>query len=654
MAIIHNDFFEGQTRPNLALESIDNIDWYNEQLQYAFEGRSKNGYRMTADHYWYLNFCPIQRVVLDSKGRATDKFTFDFPLWSQEDDYLFKQIEEAHQDKKAVMLFTGRGFGKTYGIISIASKLYHCVDRSHSVISASGNDHADETFSKMKAMLDGMDTLHPTLSLARLYDKDDYVESGQEIISDGFKKKVGKRSVIQQVVYDKKAGKTKGKRLDFQLFEESGDWGGAASLKECIGASEGSWKVGGIVRCRVFYIGTGGTVLSTQAKEIFNNPDAFNIYKVYDWNKRGTGIFMPAYKKYGGFWEETGVSDYEGAKEHLNKIRDDKRQDAVAYSKFVQEFPFTPDECFMLKGGNRFDQGKISDQVNVLDSGEGLKGEMGNLHWIKKQGKVVGVEWEKNPSGKIWILEHPERREDGSVFPNLYVQGYDGIDVGRSDTKSGDGSDGATTVKKRMLSGQRLNNAYVCFYVDRPNDIDDLFDNNLKISWYFNTQINIEDTKRGIVGYFKQKGQLHRFMKRPRLTLTDPTSEKESRLIGTTATVKNFEYGENFLAQHVRDYIQNLFYRPALIQLRDFSMDNRTIFDIVVCMMMAELGDDELSDKMIVPEKPNYEFKNIGYYTDANGVKRFGEIPSQNAQAMRFTSQEYLPELLDQRGQAIK
>ena len=47
--------------------------------------------------------------------------------------------------------------------------------------------------------------------------------------------------------------------------------------------------------------------------------------------------------------------------------------------------------------------------------------------------------------------------------------------------------------------------------------------------------------------------------------------------------------------------------------------------------VMAELADEELSD--IVPKKvenKSNEFKDIGYYTDEKGYKRFGVIPKQN------------------------
>ena len=83
-------------------------------------------------------------------------------------------------------------------------------------------------------------------------------------------------------------------------------------------------------------------------------------------------------------------------------------------------------------------------------------GEFGDLYWKRKDGKVIGVEWRAEPHGPMWRLEPPELMTEGDQagepYPNLYVAGYDGIDMGQEDTASGKGSDGAICVKKRMLS----------------------------------------------------------------------------------------------------------------------------------------------------------------------------------------------------------
>lgn len=644
MGIPTAKFFEGQKPPNLPLLSQDNLDWYREQKQRCFDGFSFRGERFTGDQWFYYNFFPMLVAKKDSAGNPTKEFDMLFPYWSQTDDYLFKQIEEADQEGLGVMLGTGRSYGKTYAILSIGAKIFYFVKKSHGVISASGKDHANETWKKFRDSITAINQVHPTIALDLIADNEEIIDSGFQMATNGRWETVS-RSRMEKIIYDKKPGKSKGRRLNWQLFEEAFDWAGAATLKECIAASIGSWRVGSIKKCREFYIGTGGTVNSEQAKEIFHHPDAYGIYKIKDHSEKGTAIFIPAYEKYGGYWEKTGISDIEGAKKDLERQRENAKldPDPTIYTKLIQEYPFTISEMFMKKGGNRFDQSILVKNIEILEMDPSKRrGEYGNLHWIKKDKRIVGTEWEPTNNGKIWILEQPAiDPERGMVPPRQYVGGYDGIDVGQNDTASGQGSKGSLAIKKRFWQGcGALNNIYVCHYTDRPREVDELYENSLMVMWHFNALTNIEDTKRAIVGYAKQKdkGLLRFFMKRPRLTLTNiQAEENDSNLIGTTATPKNFGYGETFLTTYIKHYGDQLFWLPALEDLRDFDMNNRGSHDITISMMMAEIGDDEVMD---MPVGFNQEVKApqevYGYYTDANGKKRWGKVPGKNTDQFNF------------------
>jgi len=633
---LSDKFLEGQNPLPIDINSMENIDWYNEQINRCFEGYSHKGTRISGDYYWYLNFFPIVALKLDKFGNPTNQPDFFFPYVSQQDDYLFKQIEEADQSNMNTLLVTARGYGKTFGMISIPAKYYYLKRLSDNILSSSQDEHISKSYGMLKLSMEELERRHPTLRQKRLYDNDDVIEAGEEIVENGEKKKVGSRSQIRKIIFDRKAGKTRGSRPTTHLYEEIGAWNGAAKLKDCYNASVGSYKRGSIWTCRVFFIGTGGEMKSggsEDAKEMFWNPEAYNIYNVKEWHNRKTGIFIPAFKKYSGFWEKTGISQEVEAKVHLEAERESKKSDKKAYEQFKQEFPFDPDEAFMLNGSNNFDQEIIIDQIlNVNHKPEFKRGYMGFLHWKYEKGIIVGTEFEKHIDGNIWMLEPPEKNsKTNELYNNLYVAGYDGIDVGQDDTASGNGSQGALCVKKRMLSSGRTNNTYVCFLIERPKDINVFYEDCRKISWHFNCKINIEDTKRGIVGHFIREKEFHRFCKRPKLTLSDPQNGK-STLIGVTSAPKNYEYGELFLSKMIKSYCGNLYYLPALEQLRDFRMDMRTKFDIVLSMMMAELADEDMMNLQVYIES---EFaiplkSETGFYTDADGEIHYGVIPNEN------------------------
>lgn len=648
-------FFEARKPPNVPMFSQDNIDWYAEQKRRCFEGYSYRGTRFTGDQWWFYNMCPMPIVKVDKKT-GKENFTAGWAYWSQEDDYRFKQFEEAEQSKLGVGFFTGRGYGKTQIILSIAGKIFYLKDTVdeetglsrpvHCVVSASSDDHANPTFMKFGNLINYVNHAHPSIAVNLLKNNDEIIVSGDETFKDG--SWVSKDdAIMEKIVYGTLAGKSKGRRLDFQAFEEAGDWAENASLKECIEASRGTWNIGSIKVCREFYIGTGGTVRSAQAKEIALNPEAYGIYPVVEHGNRKTIIVVPAFKKFGGFWEETGFSDEEGAKAFMQKQRELKKMDTdpTAYNKYVQEYPFTFDEMFQLAGGNRFDKEKLANNLTTLEMfPEKRQGKWGDLIWRKKDGVTVGVDFMENANGKIWLLEEPKiNPETGKAWKRLYVGGYDGIDVGADQSVAG-ASSGSIAVKKRFAPGMGIHDVYTCFYTDRPRDIYELFENVHKICVYFNLveALNIEDTKRGIVAYLRDRGGYHFLMPRPRITLGNAVGENTSSLVGTTATPKNFEYGENYLIQHIKDYGDQLVHIPALRDLIDFTMDTRGQHDITVSMMMCEIADGEFFDKPVMKPKPPPPEEESCYYTDSQGRKRWGKKSEARRHGAVFAGDTWL------------
>jgi hypothetical protein len=65
-----------------------------------------------------------------------------------------------------------------------------------------------------------------------------------------------------------------------------------------------------------------------------------------------------------------------------------------------------------------------------------------------------------------------------------------------------------------------------------------------------------------------------------------------------------------------------------LEQMLNYSYEAKRKFDIIAALQCAEIADEELSG--VTPtnvSKVSKEWKDIGYYIDVDGVKRFGIIP---------------------------
>jgi len=549
----------------------------------------------------------------------------------------------------------------TYMILSILAKYYYLKPESHNVISASHSGHADEAFAKMLRMLQAIESIHPTLALARLKDRNDEVMSGYETTIDGVKQQRGPMSRIEKVIYGDNPGVTRGSRPDTFLMEEIGDWrGGKGNLKECYAASLGSWRIGSQFKTRLFMIGTGGSVTSDQAKDIFTKPEAYNLLAVDDFAlKAGKkhAIFIPSHYLFGGAgWERTGVNNNEWAREFLEKERELKKDDPELYNKFVSEFPFTVEEVFKKSGTNIFHQRNIGKQwMDIIQGADHIiTPEKGFLEWKRsKSGKIVGVEWAANPNGNVEIVEHPYRGKNGkTVFTDLYVAGIDSIDQGQLDSTSNkDRSSLAMLVKKRVVDGEYFNqtsNLYVAKYIGRSLDVRDDYEEALKLAMYYNAKVNVEYTKIGIVQYFRERKQWHLFMKRPAIAKSNAGSHdsiflqrvREQNLIGTTTTPTVIDYGDGKIKEYTRDFAHQIFFSDLLEQLRDYQREDRTKYDLVIAMALCEIADEDMLGE---PGKPQGldtdEFQEFGYYIDEYGRKKFGTIP-----AARRRVEDYLVE----------
>jgi hypothetical protein len=645
-------FFEGRTPPPVPIDSLENIEWYADQLHRCVYGFEYRNYRITGDHYWFLNFTPFLVADKDKHGNVTTEFSINYPYYSLMHDYLFKTIEEAHFQNKGFALMGGRGFGKTYVALSIMAKIYHLKPNSHGIVSASHSGHAGESFSKLKLMLDSIGEVHPTIALARLQDTKFLIESGQEVTRDGVKLKEGPKSKLQQVIYGDNSGVTRGSRPDIQLLEEIGDWStGKGDLKSCIGASVGSWRVGSIWKSRVLMIGTGGSVASDQAKDVFTNADSYNLLAFKDFKPKSC-FFMPSDYMMGGMgWEETAVNDNIRAKAWLEEERERTKDDMEIHTKLVQEYPLTIEEAFRKSGTNNFNQKNIARQWSVLFAGSEdrtvPKPERGFLDWVRTpDGRIKSVKWAKNPLGDFEILEHPFRGASGDeVFANLYVGGVDSIDMGNLDSTSDKNrSKLACLIKKRIVPGNffsQTSNIYVAKYLGRSDDVRQDYEATLKLSMYYHAKMNVEYTRIGIVGYFRDSGKYHMLLKRPSIALPSGgetgnnafLQQKRSNLIGTQATTPVIDHQDAKIQEYTNDYCDSIFFGDILEQLRDYQREDRKKYDLVIAMGLCELADEDMLGELASSEtRDSAELELFGYYTDENGRKRWGVLPSASAE----------------------
>ena len=389
--------------------------------------------------------------------------------------------------------------------------------------------------------------------------------------------------------------------------------------------------------------GTGGSVNNKDAEDVFTNPRGFNLLAVNEWGKE-TGIFIPAFLKYGGTWEHCGTPDIELAMRLIVISRKALESDPVASMQELQEFPITLDEVYSVKGDNIFNQEKIAEQLAKLKMLVKKPWKEGRLEYIlDSSGNILGVKFVETAGGKIIVVEPPDEETDGTVMRGLYVGGVDSIDQGKHDSLV-EGSKLACAIKKRITNNMfsRTSNIYVCFYNERSNMVRWDYENVLKIAMWYNARLNIEYTKINIVSYFRAEKQFFRLLQRPSIAIgANVSGQKASQLIGTPATGSVIAHQDQKLADYIDDYYYQILYPPVLEQMRDYDAKNRTKSDFVVACGLAELADEDMLGKPATDSgEASKDLTMFGVYRDAGGRKRWGVIPTKEEEFVSMAEED--------------
>ena len=121
-------------------------------------------------------------------------------------------------------------------------------------------------------------------------------------------------------------------------------------------------------------------------------------------------------------------------------------------------------------------------------------------------------------------------------------------------------------------------------------------------------------------------------MLRPAMNRPPNTNpDKLVNLIGTTTASNIIKHGDGKIKEYVDSYSDQIFFIELLDQLRQYDADNRTKWDLVVAMNLAEIADDDFAGKAAFVETTNrYEMSSdIGHYRDENGRRQYGVIPDK-------------------------
>ena len=605
-------------------------DFWNEQYKRCVDGYTVGKYRITGDHYFFLNFYRMKTI--DGEKKAGAGRTEAFPSFFAKQYEYFHYLEMCEYLYKDCIALKSRGVGFSEIGACLGVRPFITTKGFTTIYTAYSEGYVDTVLGKCWVQLNWLNQ-NTDGGMKRLRQKIDNIKHKRASLVDSEGIEFGRMADIEGITADHPR-KIRGERVDRLLFEEAGSnpilstsWTQGTALVELGGARVGikiAWGTGGDM----------GQPLAGLAK-MFEDPLSAGVlpYKNFyseDGTAQYTGFFIPAYEfmMRPGYVDKRGVTDTKRAREFYEEQR--KLKSGERLLEYCSEYCFTPKEALLRQGENIFDSVAIADRITQIRVHKiGITPQRVTLLWDREdndtsRNKVKAV---NNPNSKILVFEEPKKDIEGSIYNNLYVAGIDSIDQGTSDSATQyDVSDFCIVIKRRIFG---LNEPkYVCIYKDRPRDIREAYENAMKILIWYNCKALLEHTKISILTYFREKKKDSLFMRRPKSSLSD-IKKGNSAMIGVPATETIIKHGLELINNFINDYCYGIDSDAMLEQLLNYSYENKRKFDIVAAMGMCEMADEELTG---INPKVKTEivktWKDIGWYKDERGYKRYGIIPT--------------------------
>lgn len=619
-------------------------DFWDEEIRRCNHGYTVNGYTITGDHYFFLNYYILPSIDVKRAGSGRDN---TFPSFYSKQYEYFHYVDLCEYLGKDVIALKARGVGFSEIAASLGVRPYTTLRNYKVLYSAFYKKHLDNLLEKAWLQLDNLNQ-NTEGGMRRVRQKHDSQYKKRNSIVSKSGEERGRMSQIEAVVADKPR-KLRGDRPSRLLFEEAGS---DSCLKTKYIQSTALVTLQGIKIGTRFVWGTGGDEGPALAglRDMFNNPEGHNgLPYRHNYTESGdyalTGFFIPAFTFVArdGYIDDRGVTNTKKAKEFYIKNRNLLMGDQDAYIKECAEYCFTPEEALALEGDNFFNRDILTNQKSLIEihktAPEIKTGTLeykfiNNKHEQDSIDKVIFI---PKQTGKVQILEEPVLDDSGNVPENLYIAGIDGIDIGQDDTsdETKNPSDFCVVIKKRMrgLSDPMI----VCIYKDRPNRIIEAHRMAKKLLDYYNCKAVIEHTRVSLIQFFRTRKVEHKYlMYRPAVCYSNPNRRPKVAQFGAQVNSKIIEHYLNLISEYIDTYGHNLWFLDLIDEALKYSYENKTNFDIIAAWGMAELGDEEMVNYKIKDSTIKHQTFDIGYYYDSQGIKRFGEIPKNNERIANF------------------
>tara|TARA_B100001094_G_scaffold80468_1_gene76694 strand:+ start:3153 stop:5117 length:1965 start_codon:yes stop_codon:yes gene_type:complete len=552
----------------------DYYEYWDEQRHKCVYGYTVDDVTITGNHYFYLNFCPIDRSVEEilPDGTVLAKRERTFPAFYDGDFKYFTAVDTCRKSNRHMTVLKARRKGYSYKAAAMLARNYFLIRNSKNYVFAGQKEYliGDGLLSKAWEILSFVDN-NTAWTQPRLKDREMNKMSGYKKNVNGADVELGMKSMIMGVSLKDNPDKVRGKAGELIFFEEAGAFPGLLKAWE---VAMPTMRQGANTLGTMIAFGTGGTEGADfeGMEELFYNPDSYDCLafeNVWDAGARGTycGHFVPIYENLEGFIDKDGNSNMDKAVafEEENRIKKKGTNDPKALDQYIAEHPMNPREATLQISANLFDIASLQEhynnvKVNKLDR----VGTSGKLYFGKDNKIEFRLDGDAKPimryphrkeddlDGAIVIYESPYKNEKQQVPVNLYIICHDPYGQNQSADSS---SLGSCYVLKRVNNISRPDDMIVASYVGRPHSQDEYNRNMFMLADYYNAKIGFENDRGEVIAYARRHRKLHKLQEEfEMLDKKDLRSKTVKRQYGMHTTEARKRQGELY----IRDWLNTV------------------------------------------------------------------------------------------------
>lgn len=615
--------------------------FWDQEFTRCIEGYEVSGAKITGKHYFYLNYCLINKVNLTDDNRGKRKVSKGFLLpdfWDGDYEYFwFLDIAENGIDPlllpklhlnnkvlwteggKSMIVGKARRRGFSYKNAATIAWEYTFVKKSLTLVAAYDKKYLFSEigiFTKVMDMLNHLNTNCPAFKRSRLVNKvaDGRIKSGYiEYTDDGTELSKGHQSSITCVSFMNNPDAARGADASKIIVEEAGTF---VNWNESYYAMEPSIKAGDYYTGMMIIFGTGGDMEAgtIDFAEMYYNPDNYNMMPFENvWDEEGlrdksAGFFFPMFQNYEGAYDKNGNSDIPKAKELLSKLRENKKAKAKSpdeYLRHTTEYAWSPSEAFQIISNNVFPTEDLRRQLGLCMTKDEYKGICGKMSYDVNGNPEFVPDLSLRPleyrdktldkSGCIQIWEKPTP----GVSYNLYTGG---LDPYATDEANYSDSLGSLFIFKRYALGEETHDLPVAEYTGRPQNFKEFYDQCILLIEYYNASCLYENNINNFKTHCENKHKLHLLSRTPsvvKAASNQHTNTYGIRVVGNSySSVKNelITYVNNWLREEYEDGKSNVYKIKSIGLLQELiTYNSRGNFDRFISFSLSLIRSIELT-----------------------------------------------------------